>query len=196
MSRIRLMKGVLILATLAALVVFFCSDLLTRKGKPNSLPKARQTQQMAQEPTASPVKQSDEHQMKVLALALQKKPGHTPVLLQLAQLESQKGKLADARGHLEEILRSEPGNQQARLELGRVLFQLGDVQGAISQTEEILKAHPSDPDALYNLGAIYGNLGNRERAEEYWKRLLTAAPESDSGKRARQMMTQLEAGIH
>jgi tetratricopeptide (TPR) repeat protein len=136
--------------------------------------------------------QSTMHEAKVLTMALQKKPGHVPVLLQLAQLESAKGQFKEAEGHLQQIVAAEPANIAARLELGKTKFQLGDVAGAIENTLAILKLSPTEPDALYNLGAIYGNLGDKKRALEYWNRLLSAAPNSESGKHARQLIGQLQ----
>jgi cytochrome c-type biogenesis protein CcmH/NrfG len=131
------------------------------------------------------------HDLKVLEQALTRKPGHTPVLMNLAKLEEEKGRLHEAVQHLKEILGGEPGNLEARLELGRVLFQLGDIEGALAQTQAILKVQPTNPDALYNLGAIYGNLGNAARAREYWERLIALEPQSESGKRAQRMLPQL-----
>jgi len=131
------------------------------------------------------------HDLKVLEKALIKKPGHTPVLMNLARLEEQKGQLDDAALHLKEIVDRESENLEAKLELGRVLFQRGDVQGALEQTQAILKVQPGNPDALYNVGAIYGNLGNASLAREYWARLIALAPQSESGKRAQRMLPQL-----
>ena len=136
--------------------------------------------------------QSPMHEAKVLTMALQKKPGHVPVLLQPAQLESAKGQFKEAEGHLQQIVTAEPANIAARLELGKTKFQLGDVAGALENTLAILKSNPTEPDALYNLGAIYGNLGDKKRALEYWNRLLSTAPDSESGKHARQLISRLQ----
>jgi tetratricopeptide (TPR) repeat protein len=76
--------------------------------------------------------------------------------------------------------------------LGKIKFQLGDVAGALGNTQAILRSNPTQPDALYNLGAIYGNLGDKQRALEYWNRLLSTSPNSESGKRARQLISQLQ----
>ncbi len=150
---------------------------------------------MQREPdrSARPPAVNEAHEAKVLAMALEKKPGHTPVLFKLATIEVEQGHYQDAERHLSEIVRKEPGNPEARLELGKVLFQLGDIQGAIEQTEAILKTRPSYADALYNLGAIYGNLGNRERAEHYWNTLIALDPGSENGRKAQQMLTRLQA---
>ena len=138
--------------------------------------------------------QNNMHEEKVLNLALEKKPGHVPVLLQLAQLESGKGQFKQAEGHLQQIVAAEPTNIEARLELSKIKFQLGDVTGALGNTLAILKSNPTQPDALYNLGAIYGNLGDNKRALEYWNRLLSTAPDSESGRHARQLIGQLQKG--
>jgi tetratricopeptide (TPR) repeat protein len=139
---------------------------------------------------------SKQHEAKILAEALKKKPEHTPVLMRLAQLSEEAGKQADAADRLRAILRQEPNNTDAQLELGRVLFQLGDVAGAIQETKKIVDRQPGHADALYNLGAIYGNLGQSKLAREYWNRLLASSPQSESAKRARTMISQLppEAG--
>lgn len=132
------------------------------------------------------------HEASMLALALEKKPNHVPVLFRLAKLASETGRPKDSAKYLEDIVRQEPANVEAKLELGKVLFSLGDIQAAIAQTEAILKLQPDQPDALYNLGAIYGNLGNKERALKYWKQLLSTSPTSESGIRARQMIDELK----
>jgi tetratricopeptide (TPR) repeat protein len=147
----------------------------------------------SQTPPQDPGKlQGDVHEEKALDLALQKKPGHIPVLLQLAQIESAKGQFGEAERHLQQIVDAEPANIAARLELGKIKFQMGDVAGALGNTQAILKSNPTQPDALYNLGAIYGNLGDKQRALEYWNRLLSTAPNSESGKHARQLIGQLQ----
>jgi tetratricopeptide (TPR) repeat protein len=147
----------------------------------------------SQTPPQDPGKlRGDVHEEKALDLALQKKPGHVPVLLQLAQIEAAKGQFREAEGHLQQIVHAEPANIEARLELGKIKFQMGDMAGALGNTQAILKSNPMQPDALYNLGAIYGNLGDNQHALEYWNRLLSTAPNSESGKHARQLIGQLQ----
>jgi len=133
------------------------------------------------------------HEVKVLEQALQKKPNHVPVLLKLAGRAIQSGKSGEAERYLREAVRAEPRNIEARLELGRVLFDSGKVVESVQVTEEILKTQPGNPDALYNLGAINGNVGNRQRALDYWQKLLASHPESESGRRAKEMMARLQS---
>jgi len=140
---------------------------------------------------AAVVSDNPEHELKELAVQLQKKPGHTPVLLRMAQLEREKGALDDAAGHLREAIESEPSSQDAHLELGRILYEKKDVNGAIAETEKVLALNPKQVDALYNMGAIYANLGNPERARSYWGKAVAANAASDSGRKAKDGLTKL-----
>jgi len=135
-----------------------------------------------------------EHELKELAVQLQKKPGHTPVLLRMAQLERDKGALDDAAGHLRDAIKGEPSSQEAHLELGRLLYERNDVGGAIAETEKVLTLNPKQVDALYNLGAIYANLGNAERARSYWSRAVAADPVAESSRKAQDGLKKLTGG--
>ena len=132
-----------------------------------------------------------DHELKALAVELEKKPGHTPILLRMAQLEEGKGKLDDAERHLREVVKNEPANADAHLDLGRILYQKNDLAGAISETEKVLTANPRQVDALYNMGAIYANVGNPERARSYWSKAVAAGGDTDSGRKAREGLTKL-----
>jgi len=140
---------------------------------------------------AAAVAENPEHELKALAMELEKKPGHTPILMRMAQLEHDKGRLDDAAGHLRMAAQNEPSNQDVHLELGRVLYEKGDVDGAISETEKVLSLNPSQVDALYNLGAIYANRGNPQQARSYWIKAVTAEPAADSAKKARDALARL-----
>ncbi len=155
------------------------------------LSKHRQTTAQASTGNALDVPDVPDHELKALAVELKKKPGHTPILLRMAQLEEGKGKLDDAARHLAEVVKNEPANQEAHLSLGRILYEKGDVAGAISETDKVLAANPKQVDALYNLGAIYANVGNTDRARTYWTRAVSAGSDTDSGRKARDGLTKL-----
>lgn len=135
-----------------------------------------------------------DHELKELSVQLEKKPGHYPVLMRMAQIEHDQGKLADAEKHLREAVVSEPSRADVHLELGRVLYEKGDHQGAQTETEQALTLDPKYVDALYNLGAIYANNGDPERARTYWEKAVQLEPESDSGKKARDGLGKLGGG--
>ncbi len=132
-----------------------------------------------------------EHELKALAAQLEKKPGHTPVLMRMAQIERDRGKLDAAAGHLRKAIETEPANPDAHLELGRILYEKGDVTGAIAETAKALEANPKHVDALYNMGAIYANAGDPVRARSYWKKAAVVDPSGDSGKKAREGLARI-----
>jgi cytochrome c-type biogenesis protein CcmH/NrfG len=135
-----------------------------------------------------------DHELKELEVQLQKKPGHMPVLLRMAQLEHDKGNLDEAAGHLRDAIQSEPSNPDAHLELGRLLYERNDVGGAIGETEKVLALNPNQVDALYNMGAIYANLGKADRARSYWRQAVAVSATADSGRKAREGLTKLGGG--
>ena len=144
------------------------------------------------QPSKAPViADNPEHELKELAVQLQRKPGHMPVLLRMAQLEREKGSLDDAAGYLRDAIKSEPTSQDAHLELGRLLYERNDVSGAIAETEKVLELNPNQVDALYNMGAIYANLGNTQRARTYWLKAASSNPTAESAGKAREGLKKL-----
>ena len=142
-------------------------------------------------PAPVAVADNPEHELKELAAELQKKPGHIPILLRMAQIEHDRGALDQASEHLRVAVKNEPSNPDAHLELGRVLYERNDVNGAIAETEKVLVLNPNQVDALYNLGAIYANLGNRERARSLWSKAVAVDPSAESSRKARDGLTKL-----
>jgi tetratricopeptide (TPR) repeat protein len=188
--QVRILKGGVLCMGAAVILLAAGTTRKHHADQPSDKP-AEARRALSETTSSQDVPGASGHDLKVLEKALTKKPGHAPVLMNMAKIEEEKGRLDEAAKHLKEIVDQESGNLEARLELGRVLFQRGDVQGALDQTQAILKVQPGHPDALYNLGAIYGNLGNAARAREYWERLISLAPQSESGKRAQRMLPQL-----
>jgi tetratricopeptide (TPR) repeat protein len=182
--KLRLIKTAILLAVaVTAVSLYLRMDRAPAQAAPSTGPLLKA------HGTAIPRDQQEEE---MLTMALKKKPGHTPVLLKLAEIESGNGHLQEAALRLRKILESEPGSTDANLELGKVLFELGDIRGAIEHTEEILKSHPMHEDALYNMGAIYANIGNRKRAKIFWSRLAGLHPGSPSAEKAQLMLSRLE----
>ena len=140
----------------------------------------------ALDPVASHAATADkEHEIATLKENLKQNPKHVPVLLRLAQMSREVGRLNESANYLKDAVAQEPSNRDARLEFGRILFDTGDVAGATREMEALLKSDPADVDALYNLGAIYGNLSQDDRARGYFEKAVATAPESPSAKLAR-----------
>jgi tetratricopeptide (TPR) repeat protein len=188
--KLRLIKGAVLLAVASMAIAFY----LGKDGRRSDKSPAMAAHGNGRMPTnaAGPLA-GNQHEKQMLTKILEKKPDHVPVLLKLAQIESEDGHLHEAAGRLRTILKKEPDNPDANLELGKVLFKLGDVRGSIQLTEGILKKNPNHEDALYNMGAICANTGDRKQAMEYWNRLAALHSDSGSAKMAQQMMRRLEA---
>ena len=155
--------------------------------------KATSRSQQPAKPAAVEPKTADSpaHELKMLEAELQKKPGHLPVLMRMAEIERSEGKVADAEDHLRQAVTSEPSNPDAHLELGRLLYEKGDVSGAIQETQSAIAANPKHVDALYNMGAIYANTGDPAKARSYWNRAVQADPAAESGKKAREGLARI-----
>ncbi|MGJ5814825.1 tetratricopeptide repeat protein [Paludibaculum fermentans] len=151
-------------------------------------PPAVQTQA---EPVVPP---NAAHEKASLVEQLRKMPGHAPVLLRLAEIATEQGQPAEARGRLEELLMTEPNHLEARLELGRACYELDDLPCAIAETEKVLAQDPKHVDALYNLGAIHANSGDAAKARQYWRKAVQVAPDSASGQKSAAASKQLGDG--
>ena|SRR3990167_2097789 len=148
----------------------------------------------APEMTATQTQSEDGARLKelqTLQMHLQNKPSHPPILLRMAQLSREMGKLSEAAEHLRNILQQEPDNLDARLELGRTLYESGDIEGAIRETKRIVDKNPKHVAALYNLGAIHANLSNSALASQYWNRAVASDPQSESGRNAQRGLDAL-----
>ena len=133
-----------------------------------------------------------EHEIKALKGELEKNPDHVPILLRLAQVSRDAGKLNDSIRYLRDAVTQNPNHVDANLELGRALFETGDVDGAIRATQQVLETSPAHADALYNLGAIYGNMSQDVEARKYWEKVVAVAPDSESGRRAKENLPKLK----
>jgi tetratricopeptide (TPR) repeat protein len=135
--------------------------------------------------------QDPTHEKAALEEELKKKPGHSPILLRLAELARDAGQPKQAAEYLKEAVSSDPKNVEARLELSRTLYEINDVDGALAETKRLLADQPNQIDALYNIGAIYANLGKTDLARQYWTQAVATDPNSDSGRKSADGLTKI-----
>ena len=72
----------------------------------------------------------------MLTQALEKKPDHAPILLEMARQEAEAGQVDKASGHIREALQYEPENLDAKLDLGKLSFEMGNIEEAIKLARE------------------------------------------------------------
>lgn len=166
-------------------LILILNGLNSHRSAPSSQSSAKTSEP---KPTAP---ENPAHERAALEEQLKRNPGHAPILLRLAEMEREAGRPAGAVPHLRKILEHDPANLDARLELGRALYEADDLAGALRETQRLLADHPGQVDGLYNLGAIYANQNRADLARQYWSQAVTAAPQSDSGRRAKEGLEKL-----
>jgi Flp pilus assembly protein TadD len=95
------------------------------------------------------------------ARALELNPADTITRANLASLEMQQSRWADARVHLDYVLQLRPEMTEARLNLALCLYQLGDLTAARAQAKAVLDAQPQHVEAARLLELIQA--GQRAR---------------------------------
>lgn len=81
-------------------------------------------------------------ELQALRQAAAREDAPTPALLQLAHLELDQGRLADARRVYERVLAREPRNVEAITHIGGVLYGEGRLDEALAKLEEALRIDP------------------------------------------------------
>jgi tetratricopeptide (TPR) repeat protein/predicted Ser/Thr protein kinase len=96
-------------------------------------------------------------------------------LARLARLEKQTGRIAEARGHLQQLLRNSPGNVEGLSLLAQIELSSGDPRRAAELYGELVRRSPS-LSALSNLGLAQFLLGEYGKAAETFGRAVDQEP--------------------
>ena len=189
-KRWMMLLGLLIVGGALLIVLFRPEPSLEHVG----VPMTTATTNSVNHPPMNPLKvEADDPSS--LEAALEKNPGHSPILMRMAELARKQGDLGKAVEHLRQAIDAEPGNLDARLELGRALFETGDAKGALRETNEIIERDPNHVDALYNLGAIHANEKRPDLAVNYWSRAVASDSTSESGRNAQRGLDILSGRV-
>jgi tetratricopeptide (TPR) repeat protein len=96
-------------------------------------------------------------------------------LYNLAQMEIQQGRFAEAREHLDVLLRRSPGNNLGRSLLATIELSHGDLGRAVKLYEDLVRKSPGLTE-LSNLGLGYFALERYAEAVRIYKQALEKAP--------------------
>ena len=110
-------------------------------------------------------------------------PDHYPSLLQIALLQTQRGRAAEALPMAEQAARLAPNVPAARLALGRALLDLGETDRAVAELEHGRALAPESPDLHFALARAYqraGRADDAERARQEFLRLDRARREPET----------------
>jgi tetratricopeptide (TPR) repeat protein len=132
-------------------------------------------------------------------LALEADPNSEYLTSGLAELYARTGRIRDAVGEAQDLLKRDPNNLEAHRLLGHIyLRSLGDMQGgsgsdnvlklAIEQYQEIVKLDPDSIDDHIMLGRLYHADNQIKKAEEEEKTAVKLAPNSEEAVTALAML--------
>src|SRR5713101_9304225 len=134
-------------------------------------------------------------------LAIEADPTSEYLSSGLAEIYARTGRIKDAVGEAQDILKRDPQNLEAHRLLGHIyLRSLGEIQGgsgsasdnvlklAIEQYEQIIKLDPSSVDDHIMLGRLYHADNQLRKAEEEEKTAVKLAPDSEEAVTALAML--------
>jgi tetratricopeptide (TPR) repeat protein len=117
--------------------------------------------------------------------------GRSPeALKQLASLEEELGKPADAAATLNRLNYIDPVDEELHRHLGDLWFTQKNYTGAIREYNAVIASHPLDKaSAQFNAARAYFAAGQKDMAEEHLLASLEAAP---SYRPAQKLLLQLK----
>jgi tetratricopeptide (TPR) repeat protein len=121
---------------------------------------------------------------RVLEAALAEDPSFLRARLQLAELDEQDGRFADAAGEYLRALEAYPNNAEIIRRRTRALLRAGDPAGARDTIRPLAARDGASASDLYLLFQAERDLGDLARAEATARRLLADAPDDPRGPEA------------
>ena len=112
------------------------------------------------------------------------------LMLELANL-SHDGRFYDkAIAYYKRYLEKNPKDVDARVDLGICYYDTGKFDEARKQMETGLKYDPKHLQGHFNLGIVNLGAGRVKEANEWFNKTIALAPNSDVGRRAKQLLEQ------
>ena len=111
------------------------------------------------------------------------KPDAVPTRLNLARVAEERGRFAEAAGHLLAALAVEPSDDEVRIHLGTIYAKAGRLDDAIREFREALESpSPSDFLAHNGLGVALMRSGRPVEAIEHFRECVRLRPDYEHGR--------------
>ncbi|MFC2119831.1 tetratricopeptide repeat protein [Bacteroidota bacterium] len=123
-----------------------------------------------------------------LEAKLNANPDDTKTLLELAHLNNDSGFYEKAIPLYQRYLEKFPEDADALVDMGVCMYNLGDFDNAIREMKKALEYAPNHQIAHLNLGVVNLTSGNSEVAKEWFQKAYDLGPETDVGKRAKELL--------
>ena len=119
--------------------------------------------------------------MTAIEKALQLDPKSEPTLVELADLQSEMGKWADAEASYRELLKISPNHPLERAFLGKALQNQQRFEEAKEQFDEALRLQPDSAKAWQLIGIWYEEKGDLALAEAAFRKAMQFDPNGEMG---------------
>jgi tetratricopeptide (TPR) repeat protein len=125
------------------------------------------------------IAKGDKQAAVAILTAYEKIGGHnSPALKQLASLEEEQGKTAEAAATLDRLNFVYPMDEELHRHLGDLWYAQNDFNGAVREYNAVVAMQPLDKaTAQFNLARAYFAAGQKEKAEDHLLASLEAAPD-------------------
>jgi cytochrome c-type biogenesis protein CcmH/NrfG len=145
--------------------------------------------------TASPPPPVDTARVSQLEQTAKADPSNAAVRVELGDLYFNAERFDQAIPWYEAALELDPKNINASTDLGVCYYYTQQDDRALAQFEHSLKLDPNHVKTLFNQGIVRAFAKqDLEGATKAWERVIAAAPDSQEGKRAKQILDGLKSG--
>lgn len=88
----------------------------------------------------------------------------------------------------EKVLELDSKLTDARVDLAICLLNAGEMRRAVQQMKQAVTDNPSHQKANLNMGILNAQIGQTDEAKKYWQAALALNPNSDAGKKAKDLL--------
>jgi len=164
------------------LVIALLISGVFESGVQNNIP------QMNDQSTSSGVDLTNLDEITKFENLIKANPDDLESTLHLAHLLQDSKLFEKAITNYKKYLENSPEDTDARVDMGICFYNLGDYTTAINEMESALKYQPKHQIAHLNLGIVNLTAGNVDVSKEWFKKTVELNPNSESGKRAQELL--------
>ncbi|MBI5464666.1 MAG: tetratricopeptide repeat protein [Ignavibacteriales bacterium] len=183
----KLVAGFFVVLLVGILVVELMRKPVSSPSASQGMPPQAQNQPQAapQGPNMAAIGELNDLESQVKA-----NPANMRLTLQLANLLHDNRFWEKATIYYKTYLAKNPKDVNARVDLGICYKELGNTGEARNQMQQALKFEPKHLFAHFNLGIVALTEGNLQESNAWFKKTVEIDPNSETGQRAKQLISQ------
>ena len=130
------------------------------------------------------------NRIKAMEETYSKNPDDYELLIELAHLLNDSGMNSDAIEKYKVYLEKFPDAANVWVDMGVCYYELKDSKNALSAMKKALAIVPKHQIAHFNLGIVNLSIGKNVMARDWWQKAVEIDPNSNIGKKAKELLTQ------